>query len=79
LFHGEDVLRDGVLVGEVEAGAYGYTLGGSAAIATVRCEEGVTRAWLAGVSFEVVVDGRRYPARVQLGPLYDPERSRILA
>jgi 4-methylaminobutanoate oxidase (formaldehyde-forming) len=79
LFHGEDVLRDGVLVGEVEAGAYGYTLGGSVAIATVRCEKGVTAAWLSSGTFEVEVDRRRYPAKVQLGPLYDPKRSRILA
>jgi len=79
LFHGEDVLREGVLVGEVEAGAYCYTLGGSAAIATVRSEEGVTGAWIAAGTFEVEVNRRRYPARVQLGPLYDPQRARILA
>jgi 4-methylaminobutanoate oxidase (formaldehyde-forming) len=79
LFHGEDVLRDGVLVGEVEAGAYGYTLGGSVAIATVRCAEGVTAAWLSDGAFEVEVNRRRYPAKVQLGPLYDPKRARILA
>jgi 4-methylaminobutanoate oxidase (formaldehyde-forming) len=79
VFHGEDVLRDGVLVGEIEAGAYGYTLGGAVAIATVRCDEGVTAAWLSDGSFEVEVNRRRYPARVQLGPLYDPKRARILA
>ena len=79
LFHGEDVLRDGALVGEVEAGAYGYSLGGSVAIATVRCAEGVTGTWLSDGAFEVEVGKCRYPARVQLGPLYDPERSRILA
>jgi len=79
LFRGEDVLRDGVLVGEVEAGAYGFTLGGSAAIATVRCEDGVTGAWLSAGTFEVELNRRRYPAQVQLGPLYDPKRARILA
>lgn len=79
LFHDEDVLCDGVLVGEVEAGAYGYTLRGAVAIATVRCETGVTAAWLSGGSFEVEVNGRRYPVKAQLGPLYDPKRERILA
>jgi 4-methylaminobutanoate oxidase (formaldehyde-forming) len=49
------------------------------AIATVRCEDGVTGAWLSAGTFEVEVSRRRYPARVQLGPLYDPSRSRILA
>ncbi len=79
LVHHEDVLRDGVLVGEVEAGAYGYTLGGSVAIATVRSERGVTGEWLSSGRFEVEVCGRRSAARVQLAPLYDPSRSRILA
>jgi 4-methylaminobutanoate oxidase (formaldehyde-forming) len=79
LFHDEDVLRDGELVGEVEAGAYGYSLGGSVAIATVRCDDGVTGPWLSGGAFEVVVNGRRYPVRAQLGSLYDPKRARILA
>jgi 4-methylaminobutanoate oxidase (formaldehyde-forming) len=79
LFHNEDVLRDGELVGEVEAGAYGYSLGGSVAIATVRCDDGVTGPWLSDGAFEVQVGDRRYPARAQLGPLYDPKRARILA
>jgi len=79
LWHDEDVLCDGVVVGEVEAGAYGYSLGGAVAIATVRCESGVTAAWLSAGSFSVEVNGRRYPVRAQLGPLYDPKRERILA
>lgn len=79
LWHQEDILHNGGLVGEVEAGAYGYTLGGSVAIATMRNEEGVTPAWLSGGQVEVVVRGKRYPVRAQLGPLYDPKRERILA
>jgi heterotetrameric sarcosine oxidase gamma subunit len=79
LFHAEDVLRDGELVGEVEAGAFGYTLGGSVGIATVRNPEGVTGAWLSSGVMEVEVNKHRYPVRAQLGPLYDPKRLRILA
>ncbi len=77
LWEQEDVLYDGELVGEVEAGAYGYTLGGSVAIATMRNEGGVTAAWLSAGRVEVVVNGHPYPARAQLGPLYDPKRERI--
>jgi 4-methylaminobutanoate oxidase (formaldehyde-forming) len=78
LWHQEDVLYDGELVGEVEAAAYGYTLGGSVAIATMRHYEGVTAAWLSAGRVEVVVDGKPVPARAQLGALYDPKRERIL-
>ncbi len=79
LWHNEDVLHDGEVVGEVEEGAYGYTLGGAVAIATMRHEAGVTADWLAAGRIEVVVDGRPCPARAQLGPLYDPKRERIRA
>ncbi len=79
LWHHEDVLWDGELVGEVEAGAYGYTLGASVAIATVRHQGGVTPDWLAGGGFEVVTGGTRHRAVVQLAPFYDPARTRILA
>jgi 4-methylaminobutanoate oxidase (formaldehyde-forming) len=79
LWHQEDIEYDGQLVGEVEAGAYGYTMGGSVAIATMRHEAGVTNAWLSAGKIEVIVNGNRYPARAQLGPLYDPKRERILA
>lgn len=79
LWEMEDVLYDGELVGEIEAGAYGWTLGGAVAIATMRNEGGVTPAWLSAGRVEVVVGGQPYLARAQLGPLYDPKRERILA
>jgi 4-methylaminobutanoate oxidase (formaldehyde-forming) len=79
LYEGESVLRDGEFVGDVQAGAYGHTLGGSVAIAAVHHPEGVTPAWVEKGRWEVKVADDRYPARVQLGPLYDPERRRILA
>jgi 4-methylaminobutanoate oxidase (formaldehyde-forming) len=79
LWDHEDVLCDGQLVGEVEAGAYGYTVGSAVALATVRHEDGVTAAWLEKGRFEVDSCGSRHGAIVQLRPFYDPNRSRILA
>ena len=45
----------------------------------VGCESGVTREWLADGVWEVEVACRRYRARVQLEPLYDPKNERIKA
>ena len=42
-------------------------------------KSGVTDAWLAGGRWEVEVACRRWPARVQLRPWYDPGNQRIKA
>ena len=79
LFGGEPLLLDGQWNGYIRAAAFGHTLGGPVALAQVHCDDGVTAAWLAANRFEVHTPARRLPATVQLGPLYDPTRSRILA
>jgi 4-methylaminobutanoate oxidase (formaldehyde-forming) len=79
LFGGEPVLLDGRWAGYVRAAAFGHTLGGPVALAQVRCDDGVTSAWLSAGSFEVRTPTRRLPARVQFAPFYDPQRLRILA
>ena len=47
LFHAEPVLRDGVVVGEVRAASYGWTLGGAVGLAFVGGDGPVTPQWLA--------------------------------
>jgi 4-methylaminobutanoate oxidase (formaldehyde-forming) len=80
LYHGELLLRDGVVVGYVRAGSYGFTLGGAVGLAMVTCaSEPVTAAWLASGTWEVQIVGRRYAAQVSLKPLYDPTNARIKA
>ncbi|MGL4176649.1 MAG: aminomethyltransferase family protein, partial [Dermatophilaceae bacterium] len=77
LFHGEPVLRDGVVVGEVRSASYGWTLGGAVALAFVGGAEPVTGDWLDGGRWEVDVAGTRHPARVSLRPFYDPGSERV--
>lgn len=79
LYHGEPVLRDGVVVGDVRAGSYGWTLGGAVGLAFVEAEEPVTAPWLASGDWEVDIAGRRYAARVSLRAFYDPANERIRA
>jgi len=79
LFGTEPLFRDGEWVGYLRAGDFGHTLGASVGIGSVACEAGVTKDWLEEGVWEVDVAGERIPARTQLTPLYDPQRTRILA
>jgi glycine cleavage system aminomethyltransferase T/glycine/D-amino acid oxidase-like deaminating enzyme len=79
LFGGETVVRDSEWVGYVRAAAFGHTLGGPVGIAQVECTGGVTPEWLCDGRFEVFTPARPLPAVVQLAPLYDAGRRKVLA
>jgi glycine cleavage system aminomethyltransferase T/glycine/D-amino acid oxidase-like deaminating enzyme len=79
LFGNEPVLLDGAWAGYVRAAAYGHTVGCAVGLAQVSCPDGVTAQWLAGQKFRVRSGAGDVPARLQLGPFYDPQRLRILA
>jgi 4-methylaminobutanoate oxidase (formaldehyde-forming) len=77
MYHAEIVRRDGVPVGYVRAASYGHTLGGAVGLAMIEPKVPVDAAYLASGSWEVEIAGRRWPARVSLKPMYDPEMKRI--
>ena len=79
LFGGEPVLLDGEWVGYVRAAAFGHTLDAPVGLAQVTCATGVTADWLRYGRFHVATPSGNLPARLQLAPLYDPQRLRILA
>ncbi len=69
------VWRNGEVVGETTSGAWGYRVGASIALGTVRtdCAEPGTR-------LEIEIYGDRYPATVQPDrPLWDPQNERLRA
>jgi 4-methylaminobutanoate oxidase (formaldehyde-forming) len=77
MYHAEIVRRDGVPVGYVRAASYGHTLGGAVGLAMIEPKTAVDAAYLASGKWEVEIAGRRWPARVSLKPMYDPEMKRI--
>ncbi len=79
LFGNEPLYLDGEWVGYVRAAAYGYTVGGPVALAQVGRAEGVTGQWLKEGGFAVRTGAGDVPARLQIAPLYDPQRLRILS
>ncbi|MCP4421003.1 MAG: aminomethyl transferase family protein, partial [Chloroflexi bacterium] len=77
LHGGEPILRNGEAVGYIRAGAYGHTLGGAVGLGFVENEEGVTPAYIKSGSYELIVAGKRYPAKASLRPMYDPKNQRV--
>jgi 4-methylaminobutanoate oxidase (formaldehyde-forming) len=77
LYHEEPLVRDGLVVGSVKSGAWGFRLGKSIGMGYVEAPAGVSREWLEAGRWEVEVACERYAARVQLQPWYDPKSERI--
>jgi glycine cleavage system aminomethyltransferase T len=75
----ETILRNGEPVGYLTSGGFGYTVGRNVGYGYVRNADGVTHDFLASGDYELVVAMQRTPARIHLGPLYDPEMKRIRA
>ena len=76
LYRNEPLWREDLLVGYVTSGAWGFRLGGSFGMASVRRSGGVTAQWLAQGGFEVEVAGTRHTVDVQFGGFYDPKSER---
>lgn len=79
LFHDEPVYRDGVLVGRVEAAAYGYTLGGAVALGWVHASGIEAPEWFEQGDYQIQVPDGRIGATASLRPQYDPTSARVKA
>ncbi len=77
LYGGEPIYRDGELVGYLNSGGYGHTLGGAVGLGNVEREAGVTAEFVRSGTYEIEVAGVRYPAKASLQSLYDPKGERI--
>jgi len=75
----ETIYRDGVRVGWLTSGGFGYTIDRSIGYGYVRNADGVTADWLLAGSYELEVATERVSAEVSLQPLYDPTNARVKA
>lgn len=77
LLYGDEVIyRNGKLVGHLETGAYGFTLGGAMGMGFVNHEEDASIEFINSGSYEIDIAGERYPAKASLRPMYDPLNER---
>ncbi|HEY7626435.1 MAG TPA: FAD-dependent oxidoreductase [Ilumatobacteraceae bacterium] len=79
MFHAEVLRRDDRPVGYVRAASYGFTLGGAVGLVMIDAGEPIDATYLSSATWDIEIAGCRYPARVSLRPMYDPDNSRIKA
>ncbi|MBW8011543.1 MAG: FAD-dependent oxidoreductase [Chloroflexi bacterium] len=77
LFGHEVIYRDGKIVGHLQTGSYGFTLGGAVGLGFIEHEEGVTSEFIKSGKFEIDIAGECFPAKASLRPMYDPKGIRI--
>lgn len=77
LHHDEPIWCGNRIVGSVKSGAYGHRVEQVLGLGYVSVEDGVTPEYLATSAFEVEIAWERYPAKMQLGPWYDPKGERV--
>ena len=77
LYGNETIYRDGKIVGFLQTGAYGFTLGGAVGMGFVENNEGATKEYINSGKYEIDITGERYPAKASLTPMYDPKGLRV--
>jgi len=77
LFGDEVIYRDRQIVGYLQTGGYGFTLGGAIGLGFVQHEEDASIEFINSGSYEIDIAGERYPARASLHPMYDPQNIRV--
>jgi 4-methylaminobutanoate oxidase (formaldehyde-forming) len=77
LLRNEPIWKAGELVGYVTSGAWGFRLGGSFGMASVKRKGGVTAEWLREDGFEVEVAGAKHRIDLQFSGFYDPNGARM--
>lgn len=75
----ETILRNGEPVGYLTSGGYGHTIGKNIGYGYVRNAGGVTDDFLGSGDYELIVAMERTPARIHLGPVYDPGNEKVKA
>jgi 4-methylaminobutanoate oxidase (formaldehyde-forming) len=75
----ETILRNGVAVGYLTSGGYGYTVGKNIGYGYLRNAEGVSDEFLTAGEYELVVAMERTKAKLHMKPLYHPAGARVKA
>jgi len=74
LFGGENIYRNGELVGDITSGGYSYTLSKGLGLGYVSWDGGkITTDYLKNGIYEIDTGAQRVPAQISLEVLYDPK------
>ena len=75
----ETIYRNGVRVGWLSSGGYGYSIGKAIGYGYVRNSDGVDPTFVLSGEYQLEIAGERRPATVSLSPFYDPKGERLRA
>ncbi|MGJ0512892.1 GcvT family protein [Methylocystis sp.] len=75
----ETIYRNGLRVGWLSSGGYGYSIGKAIGYGYVRNPDGVDPAFVLSGDYQLEIAGERRPATVSLSPFYDPKGERLRA
>ncbi len=73
----ETIYRNGVAVGYLSSGGFGYTLNQPIGYGYIKNNDGVSKEFIEAGDYELEVATERYPTKVHMKPLYDPQMQRI--
>ena len=76
LYHDHPIHRNGEYVGHTTSAMFGHTIGSSLAMGYVNTPIDMARSEVVDASFELTVNGERYPATPSYRPFYDPDSVR---
>lgn len=77
LFGRETLYRNGIRVGWLSSGGYGYTVKQNIGLGYVRDTQGVDLEYLKTGDYALEVAAQRIPCKLHLSPLYDPQMKKI--
>ena len=77
LHRGEPIWQNEEIVGYVTSGAWGFRVGSSLALVSIRCAMGISAESLRSGGFEVEVAGVRHAVDLKLKGFYDPTGARL--
>lgn len=77
LHHGEPIWQSEEIVGYVTSGAWGFRVGSSLALASIKCATGISAESLRSGKFAVEVAGVRHAVDLTLNGFYDPTGERL--
>ena len=75
----ETIYRNGLRVGWLSSGGYGYSIGKAIGYGYVRNSDGVDPTFVRSGDYQLEIAGERRQATVSLSPFYDPKAERIRA
>jgi 4-methylaminobutanoate oxidase (formaldehyde-forming) len=79
IYHDEPIYRNGEHVTENTHGSYSHLFGCAIGMAYLANPDGIPNAWIEDATYEIGVEGKRYPITVHLKAPHDPKGERLKA